>query len=93
MSACPEKVMALRRDTAAKLYAKIADPKASDAETLKALAEVVAYANEGAYAADFQAALEAYRAKKGDEKEVKSVNDCLDVLVRNGLFGEELKLK
>ena len=93
MSACPEKVMALRRDTAAKLYAKIADPKASDAETLKALAEVVSYANEGAYAADFQAALEAYRAKKGDEKEVKSVNDALKVLVRGGLLAEDRLVK
>lgn len=83
MSACPEKVMELRRETAAKLFAKIADPKAATAGNVKALGEVVSYANEGEYAAAFRAALDAYKAKPGDAKEVEDLNRALDVLVRN----------
>ena len=45
--------MALRRETAAKLFAKIADPKAATADNVKALAEVISYANEGEYKAAF----------------------------------------
>ena len=41
-------VMALRRKTAARLYAKI-DTSKTDVATLQALLEVVSYANEGAY--------------------------------------------
>lgn len=92
MSADPEKVMAERRATAAKLYAKIADPKAATADNVKALAEVVSYADEGAYAADFRNALEAYRAKPGDEKEIKSVNDALNVLIRGKVIPESAKI-
>jgi len=93
MSADPEKVMALRRETAAKLFAKIADPKAATAANVKALAEVVSYANEGAYKEAFDAALAAYRAKPGDKKEVEGVNKDLDVLVRNGVLPESAKIK
>jgi hypothetical protein len=92
MSADPEKVMAERRATAAKLYAKIADPKSATAETVKALGEVVSYADEGVYAADFRNALEAYRAKPGDANEVKSVNRALDVLVRGKVIPESAKI-
>ena len=93
MSACPEKVMALRRETAAKLFAKIADPKAATAENVKALAEVISYANEGVYAEAFRAALAAYKAKPGDANEVKGVNGALDVLVRNKVISEDAKVK
>ena len=93
MSAVPEKVMELRRRTAAALYAKIADPAAATAANVKALAEVVSYANEGAYAAAFQAALAAYKSKPGDADEVKSVNAALDVLVRNKVIPAEAKIK
>jgi len=93
MSACPQKVMELRRATAAKLFAKIADPKAATAENVKALAEVVSYANEGEYAEAFQAALAAYRAKPGDANEVKGVNGALDVLVRNKVIPADAKIK
>jgi len=93
MSADPEKVMALRRETAARLFAKIADPKAATAANVKALAEVVSYANEGEYKAAFDAALEAYRAKPGDKKEVEDVNKALDVLVRNNVVPASAKLK
>ena len=92
MSACPKKVMELRRDTAAKLYAKIADPKAATADNVKALAEVVSYANEGEYCASFWRALEAYRASPGPADEVKEVNKALDVLVRNGIVPESAKV-
>jgi hypothetical protein len=84
--------MAERRATAAKLYAKIADPKSATAETVKALGEVVSYADEGVYAADFRNALEAYRAKPGDANEVKSVNRALDVLVRGKVIPESAKI-
>ena len=97
MSADEGAVMAERRATAAKLYAKIADPKAVNAETVKALAEVIAYAFEsdysydhaGEYKAAFDAALKAYReTKPTDEKEIKSVNDALKVLVRGKILDE-----
>ena len=92
MSADPEKVMAERRATAAKLYAKIVDPKAATADNVKALAEVVSYADEGVYASDFRNALEAYRAKPGDAKEVRSVNDALNVLIRGKVIPESAKI-
>jgi len=93
MSACPEKVMELRRETAARLYAKIADPTAATAENVKALAEVISYANEGEYCASFWRALEAYRAKPGDKNEVKDVNGALDVLVRSNVIPASAKIK
>ena len=83
MSADPEKVMELRREMAATLYAKIADPKAATAANVKALAEVISYANEGQYKEAFEAALEAYRANPGDKREVDDVNKSLHILVRN----------
>ena len=93
MSADPAEVMELRRRTAAALFAKIADPKAATAENVKALAEVVSYANEGAYKAAFDAALEAYRAKPGDKKEVDGVNGALDVLIRNKVLPEDRRIR
>ncbi len=93
LSACPEKVMELRRATAKALYEKIADPTAATAANVKALAEVISYANEGRYARDFWLALEAYRAKPGDKKEIESVNRDLDVLVRNKVIEEDAKIK
>ena len=93
MSACPRKVMELRRETAARLYAKIADPTAATAENVKALAEVISYANEGEYCASFWRALEAYRAKPGDAKEVEDLNKSLDILVRNNVIPASAKIK
>ena len=83
MSGVEADVMALRRKTAAALYAKIAEPRKPTAANVKALAEVVSYANEGKYAEDFKACLEAYRAAPGPAKEVDSVNKSLAVLARN----------
>lgn len=82
MSAKIDDVMALRRETAAKLYAAIPDPKAVTAANVKALAEVVSYANEGRYADDFKACLDAYRKAPGPADELRSVNGALDVLIR-----------
>ena len=93
MSADEGEVMKLRRETAAKLFARIADPKAATAENVKALGEVVSYANEGEYKEAFEAALAAYKAKHGDEKEVKGVNDALGVLVRNKVISEASLVK
>ena len=93
MSASRDAVMALRRETAAKLFAKIADPAAATAENIKSLAEVVSYANEGVYCASFWRALEAYRANPGDESEVRSINSALDVLVRNQVVPESAKIR
>ena len=93
MSADPAAVMALRRETAARLFAKIKDPAQVSADNLLALGQVVQYAYEGEYKAAFDRCLEAYRARKGDEAEVKRVNAGLDVLVRAGLICETCLVK
>jgi hypothetical protein len=93
MSADPEKVMAARRETAERLYEKIADPTVADAKTIMALGEVISYANEGKYCASFWRALEAYRAKPGDRKEVDSINRTLDVLIRGKVIPESAKIE
>ena len=85
MSADPAAVMALRRETAAKLFAKIADPAAVDVTTLKALAEVISYANEGAYKTAFEACLAAARGKFGEQDRAEA-NKSIEVLVRNGVL-------
>ena len=83
MAADENAVMKQRRETAARLFAKVADPSAATAENVKALGEVIAYANEGKYKAAFEAALNGYKAKPGDAKEVEGVNKALDILIRN----------
>jgi hypothetical protein len=85
--------MELRRETAAKLFAKIADPNAATAANVKALGEVISYANEGEYCAAFWRALEAYRAKPGDAKEVEDLNKALDVLIRNKVIPADAKIR
>ncbi len=83
MAADENAVMKQRRETAARLFARVADPSAATAENVKALGEVIAYANEGQYKAAFEAALAGYKAKPGDAEEVKGVNAALDILIRN----------
>ena len=63
----------------------------SDVATLKALAEVVSYANEGVYKAVFDACLAAARGKL-DEKDRAEVNKAIEVLVRNGVVPDSAKL-
>ena len=83
--------MALRRKTAASLFAKIKNPSDVSAENVKALAEIVSYVNEGRYAESFKKCLEAYRMKADKPAdEVKSVNEALKVLVRNRIVETEL---
>ena len=84
-------VMALRRKTAAELFAKIKDPNEVSATNLKALAEVISYANEGKYSDSFKKCLDGYRAKVGKSAdEVKDVNNILGVLLRNRVVDIEL---
>ena len=90
LSADPNCVMALRRETAKKLYAKIANPDKVDAATLKALAEVISYANEGEYKAKFDACLAAAKTAF-DDKAKADANKALDVLVRNKVVPAEVK--
>jgi len=93
MAAKKDDVMALRRQTAATLFAKIADPKAVTATNVKALAEVISYSYEDKFAAAFDSALEALRAKNPSDAIKKDVNKTLDVLVRNKVLTEDRKLK
>ena len=90
MSADPAAVMALRRETAKALFAKIADPKAVDVATLNALGEVISYANEGEYKAAFDACLAAAK-DKFDDKAKAEANKALSVLVRNGILPDSAK--
>jgi hypothetical protein len=85
-------VMKLRRETAAKLFAKIANPSAATAANVKALGEVVSYANEGKYKDAFNAALNGYKAKPGDAKEIQDVNRALDVLIRNRVIDAKCRV-
>ena len=90
LSADENDVMALRRKTAAGLFAKIEKPDEVSAANLKALAEVISYANEGKYADAFRKCLDGYRAKGGkSEDEVKGVNSALGVLRRNRVVDAE----
>jgi hypothetical protein len=93
MSGDENEVMAERRKTAETLFNKIKNPAAGDAQTLIALAEVIAYANEGKYAKAFNAALEAYRKNRGDDKEVAWVNKNLNVLIRNKVISADSLIK
>ena len=91
LSADENDVMALRRKTAGELFAKIENSAEISAATLKALAEVVSYANEGRYAEAFEKCLEGYRAKADKPAdEVKSVNNALSVLLRNRVVDVQL---
>ena len=91
LSADENDVMALRRKTAAELFAKIKNPSEVSATNLKALAEVISYANEGKYADSFTKCLAGYRAKADKSAdEVKDVNNILGVLLRNRVVDIEL---
>ena len=85
MSADERSVSLLRRETAARLYSKIANPDACDAETVKALAEVVAYANEGIYKEKFLAAVRKFNSSNRRKSDRVSVRETIDILVRCGV--------
>ena len=102
LSADENEVMKLRRETAKGLFAKIADPKAVTAENVKALGEVVSYANEGEFAAAFNAAAAGYKAKlekltadefKAQKGEIEAVRRALDVLIRGNVIRPDFALR
>ena len=94
LSADENDVMALRRETAAKLFAKIEKPEEPTADNVKALAEVISYANEGKFADAFRKCLKGYREKAGKPaEEVSGVNGALKVLVRNRVISVDQLVK
>ena len=94
MSADEDAVMALRRETAAKLYARLAKPLAPTVENMMAMAEVISYAKEGEFAEtwmkmskEFHAVLDKMtdaelNAKKAD---LLKLRNQLDTLIRAGI--------
>ena len=94
MSADPDAVMALRRETAARLYAKLAKPLAPTVENMAAMAEVISYAKEGEYATVWKSLADAFHgvldrmtdaeltARKTD---LLKLRDALDTLIRAGV--------
>ena len=91
MSAKADDVMKLRRETASKLYAQIADRDAVAAANVQALGEVIGYAREGEWEQQWKKIARAYAEKLGamDEgaraaakDEIESVRKAMGVLVR-----------
>ncbi len=87
-------VMALRRQTAARLYAKI-DVSKMDAPTLAALLEVVSYAKEGVYKEEMLRHAYAYRdflkgldgaAQKARKSEIIDMKRMVDTLQHGGVL-------
>ena len=94
MSADPDKVMALRRETAAKLFAKLEKPLKPTAKNMMAMAEVISYAKEGEFkeawaklAHEYHDVLDQmsdaeFNAQKGD---LIALRNQLDTLIRAGV--------
>ena len=85
-------VMALRRETAARLFAKIEKPVKPTIENMEALGEVIGYAREGEYATTWQNTANAFHDvldRMSDEelnknkKELLALRNTLDTLIRN----------
>ena len=101
LSADENEVMALRRKTAAGLFAKIAEPSVPSAENVIALAEVVSYAMEGAQKEAWEKAVAGYLAAinaKGDAElkasagKLVKVRNALRVLERNAVVPHSFAL-
>ena len=93
-------VMALRRQTAARLYAKI-DVSKMDAPTLEALLEVVSYAKEGIYKDEMLRHARAYRdflkglddqAIVARKAEITSLKRIADTLQKGGVLPADCTL-
>ena len=84
-TAVEKDVAALRRETAAKLFAKISDPRAGTAENVLAMAEVASYSFESKYSEPFKAALKAFYASKPSASDKKEVSKVIDILCRSGV--------
>ena len=102
MSGVEADVMALRRETAAKLYAAIPDKESVSCANAAALAEVVAYAKEGEYDAQWRkiaTALAEELGKKGDDElkkmqtEITMARRASDVLFRNKIVTDKCVLR
>ena len=94
MSADPDKVMALRRETAAKLYADLAKPLEPTIPNVMAMAEVISYAKEGEYAKTWKSLAEAFHGvldKMTDDElnakkdELLRLRNQLDTLIKAGV--------
>ena len=87
-------VMALRRETAAKLYAQIPRPIKPTIECMEALGEVISYAREGEYvkvwvdtAMKFHDVLDKMTDAEwnANKKALLHLRNSLDTLIRNGV--------
>ena len=102
MSAKEDDVMALRRQTAKALYAKLKTPIAPTTENMLALAEVISYANEGEYADVWRKLAKDYcgvidkmsdadlTARKGL---LLRLRDALDALVKGGVLPSSCEMR
>ena len=86
--------MALRRETAAKLYAQIPRPIKPTIECMEALGEVISYAREGEYvkvwvdtAMKFHDVLDKMTDAEwnANKKALLHLRNSLDTLIRNGV--------
>ncbi len=93
MSADEASVMALRRETAQRLFSQISDPSAVSVDNLIALGQVLQYSCESRYKEAFDRCLEAYRAADKPANDVKRLNNGLKVLVRAGIIAQDKLLK
>lgn len=91
-------VMALRRETAAKLFAKIETPVKPTVENMEALGEVIGYAREGKYDKAWRETAEAFHGvlDKMSDQELNAMKgallhlrDSLDTLIRNGVVTQK----
>ena len=94
MSADEDAVMALRRETAARLFAKIEKPVRPTVENMLALAEVISYAKEGEILETWQKTADEFHdvldkmtdgelnAKKSD---LLKLRNGLDALIKAGV--------
>ena len=86
MSADADSVMALRRETAAKLFAKLEKPLKPTVKNMMAMAEVISYAKEGEYAETWKNLAEEFHGvlDKMTDKELAAQKGDL-ILLRNQL--------
>ena len=94
MSANTDAVMALRRETAAKLFAKLEKPLAPTIPNMMAMAEVISYAKEGEYDTAWQNLAEAFHGVldkmtddelKANKGELIRLRNQLDTLIKAGV--------
>ena len=98
MSADLDAVMKLRRETAAKLFAKIEKPVKPTIENMMAMGEVISYAKEGEYASvwqklanKFHGVLDAMSDAELNAKKTELLNlrNALDALIRGGVVSQK----